>query len=236
MVAACRPAASPGAKNRCRGLVQGGTFEADWLQGFFPVMATMSSCSLPVLSGLILLLAALLLTGIAWVRRRPRGVEMPVAWRDPRSGLYGRAVLLELLGRELALAARLRHPVAVLMIELDAAHPPAELQLLARRLAGRVRSYDLLGQWDERRFLIALPDSDVGAALVLAQDLCDGQARHRQEAGAGSPATSLSVGVHARTPDLRDNSDELALAMTAAAQRALDATRSDGPGRVEVEP
>ena len=161
---------------------------------------------------------------------------MPVAWRDPRSGLYGRAVLLELLGRELALAARLRHPVAVLMIELDAAHPPAELQLLARRLAGRVRSYDLLGQWDGSRFLIALPDSDVGAALVLAQDLCDGQARHRQEARAGSPATSLSVGVHARMPDLRDNSDELALAMTAAAQRALDATRSDGPGRVEVEP
>lgn len=216
--------------------MQGALFEADWLQGFFLVMATMSSCFLLVLSGLILLLAAALLTAFAWARLRPRGVEMPVAWRDPRSGLYGRAVLLELLGRELALAARLRHPVAVLMIELDAAHPPAELQLLARRLAGRVRSYDLLGQWDGSRFLIALPDSDVGAALVLAQDLCDGQARHRQEAGAGSPATSLSVGVHARMPDLRDNSDELALAMTAAAQRALDATRSDGPGRVEVEP
>ncbi len=186
-----------------------------------------------VLSGL-LLLAAGLLTGIAW-ERRSRARALTLAWRDPRSDLYCRAMLLELFGRQLALAARLRHPVAVLMVEFDGAHTPAMSQALAQRLAARVREYDLLGHWDEGRFLVVLPDADVGAALVLAQDLCDGQTRHPPQPGS-EPQASVSVGVHARQPAPREATNELALAMVAAAQRALDATRADGPGRVEVEP
>jgi GGDEF domain-containing protein len=96
-----------------------------------------------------------------------------------------------------------------------------------------VREYDLPGQWDADRFLVVLPDADVGAALVLAQDLRDAQ-RHPQPGSA--PQASVSVGVHARQPAPREATDELALAMVAAAQRALDATRADGPGRIEVEP
>lgn len=196
----------------------------------------MTSYLLPVLSGLILLLAAALLAGVAWERRRWRSRMPEQGWRDPVSGVYSRAVLLELAGRQLSLAARLQHPVAVLMVQFDGLHTPAMRQALAQRLVARVREYDLLGQWDEGRFLLVLPDSDVGAALVLAQDLCDGQTRHPPQPGAEPQQASVSVGVHARQPALRDASAELALAMVAAAQRALDATRADGPGRVEVEP
>lgn len=194
----------------------------------------MSSYPLSVLSGLILLPAVALLMGVAWERSRSRGREAALAWRDPRSGLYCSALLLELLGRQLAFAARLRHPVAVLMVELDGAHNPAMCQALAQRLAARVRGYDLLGQWEEGRFLVVLPGSGVGAALVLAQDLCDGQIRRPPQPGSGP--CQASVGVHARQPALRDATDELALAMVAAARRALDATRADGAGRVVVEP
>jgi GGDEF domain-containing protein len=129
----------------------------------------------------------------------------------------------------------LQHSVAVLVVEFDGQHTPAMSQALAQRLVARVREYDLLGQWDEGRFLLVLPDADVGAALVLAQDLCDGQNRHPPQPGTEPRQASVSVGVHARQPALRDATDELALSMVAAAQRALDATRSDGPGRVEVE-
>ena len=195
----------------------------------------MPSYPLPVLSGLVLLVAALL-TGMAWEWRRSRARAAAPAWRDPRSDLYCRAMLLELFGRQLALAARLRHPVALLMVEFDGAHTPAMSQALAQRLAARVREYDLLGQWEAGRFLVVLPDADVGAALVLAQDLCDGQARHPPQPGSEPRQASVSVGVHARQPAPREGTNELALAMVAAAQRALDATRADGPGRVVVEP
>lgn len=217
--------------------MQGFPFEADWLHAFPRVaIPLMSSTLLPVLSGLVLLVAVALLTGMAWERRRSRVREAGLAWRDPRSGLYGRALLLELLGRQLALAARRRYPVAVLMVECDGPHPPAWLQSLAQRLIARTRDHDLLGQWDEGHFLIVLPDSDLGAALVLAQDLCDGLARRGLELNGEPQAASVSVGVHARQPDPRESSNELALVMAAAAQRALDATRANGAGRVEIEP
>ncbi len=196
----------------------------------------MSTYLLPALFGLVLLLAAALLAGVAWERRGSRASEASLAWRDPLSGLYCKALWLELLGSQLALAARLHHPVAVLVVECDEAYSPALLRSLAQRLAARVRDHDLLGQADAGRFLIALPDSDVGAALVLAQDLCDGQAGRAREPRAAHPIISVSVGVHAHQPVPLDDTTELALAMTAAAQRALDATRADGPGRVEIEP
>ncbi len=195
----------------------------------------MSWYSLSVLSGLILLPALALLAGVAWERRRWLSRAPALDWRDPVSGVYSRNMLLELLCRQLSLAARLQHSVAVLVVEFDGQHTPAMSQALAQRLVARVREYDLLGQWDEGRFLLVLPDADVGAALVLAQDLCDGQNRHPPQPGTEPRQASVSVGVHARQPALRDATDELALSMVAAAQRALDATRSDGPGRVEVE-
>ncbi|MEN9903832.1 MAG: hypothetical protein RLZZ555_397 [Pseudomonadota bacterium] len=196
----------------------------------------MSSYPLPVLSGLILLPALAWLAGVAWERRRARARSGGQGWRDPVSGVYSRTLLLELFSRQLSLAARLQHPVSVLMVEFDGPHTPAMCQALAQRLAARVREYDLLGRWEEGRFLLVLPDADVGSALVLAQDLCDGQTRHPPPPGAEPDRASVSVGVYSRRPVLRESPAELALAMAAAAQRALDATRADGPGRVEVEP
>ncbi len=206
----------------------------------------MSPYLLPALSGLVLLVAAALLTGAAWERRRSRTREAALAWRDSQSGLYGRSVMLELLGRQLALAARLQHSVAILLVELDqpdrlerqpgGTDSAAWRQALAQRLAERVRGYDLLGHWGEFSFLIALPDSDIGSALVLAQDLRDGLLQRGLEVDGQQQAASVSVSVHARHPVRNQNSDELAREMIAAVQRALYATRSDGPGRVVVEP
>jgi diguanylate cyclase (GGDEF)-like protein len=153
--------------------------------------------------------------------------------------VHGRAVLLELLAHQLALAARLGHPVALIVVEPD--EPPASsrqraaLRLaLARRLAERVRADDLLGHWGEASFLIVLPGTDIGGALVLAQDLRDGLARNGIELD--GRRLGASVGVHAHQPSGRGRRDELALTLAAAAQRALDATRADGPGRIEIEP
>lgn len=206
----------------------------------------MSPYLLPALSGLVLLVAAALLTGAAWERRRSRARETGLAWRDSRSGLYTRIVMLELLARQLALAARLQHPLSILLVELDppdglalqhGSADPAALRLaLAQRLSERVRGYDLLGHWGELSFLIALTDSDVGAALVLAQDLRDGLMQSGLEIGGHQLAASVSVCVHSRHPIRHQNSDELVHQMTAAVQRALYATRADGPGRVVVEP
>ena len=183
-------------------------------------------------------LAAALLA-VAWERRRGQARAAELAWRDPATGVYARAVLLELLAYQLELAARLGHPVALLVVEPDEPAGPSRQraalrQALARRLVERVRADDLLGHWGEASFLIVLPGTDAGGALVLAQDLRDGLAQNGIELD--GRRLGASVGVHAHQPSGRGRRDELALTLAAAAQRALDATRADGPGRIEIEP
>lgn len=193
-----------------------------------------------------LLAVAAALAGAAWARRRAGQRLERLAWRDPRTGLYSRAALLDAIGHQLALAGRQRYPVAVLLVEIDdyaglvrqhgKSFGATVQQAVTGCLAGRVRSYDLLGQWGEARFLIALPDADVGSALVLAQDLRDAMGQCQLEAGGQSLRVTLSVGVHGCQPVERLWPREQALEMAAAAERALDATASAGPGRMEVEP
>ena len=179
------------------------------------------------------------LLAVAWERRHGQARAAELAWRNPATGVYARAVVLELLAYQLALAARLGHPVALLVVEPD--EPPGSArqraalrQALARRLFERVRADDLLGQWGEASFLIVLPGTDTGGALVLAQDLRDSLARNGIELD--GRRFGVSVGVHAHQPSGRGRRDELALMLADAAQRALDATCADGPGRIEIEP
>lgn len=158
---------------------------------------------------------------------------------DPLTGLLSRAAVLDALGRALSLADRLRHTVSVLFIAIDGhderrRHDPAEAdaleQTLALRLASRVRTHDVLGQWTRGQFLVVLPETDAAHALVLAEDL-------RGLAPLSPwPNASLSIGVHGRLPTEGRDWLGLAMDMVAGAQRALEATAAEGPSRLAIEP
>ncbi len=171
-----------------------------------------------------------------WQRQTPAPAS-PL--HDPLTGLPSRAAVLEALTRSLSLADRLQHPVTVMVVQIDdfarrLAQDPqqaAELERsLAQRMAGRVRTHDLLASWDRGQYLAVLPDADVAHALVLAEDLHELASAH-----AGLPC-SVSIGLHGKAPGPDLHLHDLTASMAVAAQRALEATVANGPGRIEIEP
>lgn len=204
---------------------------------------------LPVLS---LLFVALICAAVGYAagRRRARSGAMQHASEQPMhdslTGLPNRAALLEALGRYLALADRLRHPVTVLAIEIDgwpriieefgAQAGPAVVQVIADRLRARVRAHDVLGRWSETRFLMVLPESDVGSALVLAQDLREALSQQALQIQGQALEVTISVGVHGRLPTDTERLQDHAADLAVGAERALEASAPDGPNRIGIEP
>jgi len=165
---------------------------------------------------------------------------------DALTGLPNRAALLEALSRYLALSDRLRHPVTVLVVEIDAwpalveelgaAASRAVIQTVAERLRARVRGHDVLGRWSEARFLLVLPESDVGASLVLAQDLREALSQQALQINGAALEITVSIGVHGRVPSAHERLQDLAADMAVGAERALEASAPDGPNRIGIEP
>jgi diguanylate cyclase (GGDEF)-like protein len=172
-----------------------------------------------------------------WQRRRATQHETPL--HDPLTGLPSRAAVLDALTRSLSLADRLQHPVTVMVVQIDdfaqrrQQNPKKATELeraLAQRMAGRVRTHDLLASWDRGQYLAVLPDADVAHALVLAEDLRELAATH------AGLACSVSIGLHSKAPGPDLHLHDLTASMAVAAQRALEATVANGPGRIEIEP
>ena len=158
---------------------------------------------------------------------------------DVLTGLYSPEAAIETLTRQIHLADRLKHPLTVLLVEIDAAamsspQPDAVVREVAACLTRRVRKYDVLCRWQQASFLVISPDSDVGGALVLAQDLVDSVGQASMVGPQG--AVAISVGVHSRRAQRPGQPPELAREMVAAAMRALEVSVAHGAGRIEIEP
>jgi diguanylate cyclase (GGDEF)-like protein len=103
------------------------------------------------------------------------------ATRDALTGLWNRAMILEILDRELARTSREGHPLAVIMADLDHfkdindthGHLAGDqvLRHMAQRLLAVLRPYDTFGRYGGEEFLVALPGCDGGTAMVLAERL-----------------------------------------------------------------
>lgn len=184
--------------------------------------------------------------GFAWARRRYVSAMDHQALRDPLTGMPNQGALLEALGRYLSLADRMKHPVTVLMVEIDGmdaltqkhGEAAAEQVVLAvsRQVMRRVRSHDMAGHWDAGHFVVVLPDADVGSALVLAEDLREAVARTPVAWADQSLPVTVSVGVHGQVPTEARPLRDLAVEMVVGAGRALENTVADGPNRTEIEP
>ncbi|TSE24378.1 GGDEF: diguanylate cyclase (GGDEF) domain protein [Tepidimonas sediminis] len=184
-------------------------------------------------ASVLLALAAGAWAGVRWARRR-----WPPDWplRRGDTGLPNRAAALDYLVRVASVAERRRCGVAVLVIQADPPHAhaaPVLERALALRLVPRLRAHEMLAHWGPAEFVVVLPDADVPGALVLAEDLRQLAAAGRDD---GVVPVSISIGVHGRAPRADQDLRELAAEMVIAAQRALEATHANGPGRIEIEP
>ncbi len=106
-------------------------------------------------------------------------------WRlatvDPLTGIANRQAVLARLSGELARADRYRHPLSVIILDLDHfkrlndahGHVAGDLVLrhVGRLLGENVRSVDFAGRYGGEEFLVVLPETDVDAAAALAEKL-----------------------------------------------------------------
>lgn len=161
------------------------------------------------------------------------------ATHDPLTGLYNRRYLEDSLSRELILAERNRHPVSVIMCDLDDfkaindryGHLGGDeiLRTFGDLLKQQVRGSDIYCRYGGEEFLLVLPQMSGGNAGERAEQLRTAIAAAPVSFGASQIAVTASFGVATFPQDSRTG-DEL----IAAADRALYAAKAAGRNRVNI--
>jgi diguanylate cyclase (GGDEF)-like protein len=161
------------------------------------------------------------------------------ATRDTLTGLWNRRMILDILGRECARAAREGTPLGVIVADLDhfkqvndtLGHHSGDAVLIeaSRRMSSVLRPYDAIGRYGGEEFLIVLPDCDQAGTETAAQRM-----RHELQKGeiatpAGAMPITISLGAAIGEGPII-NADELVKIADAALYRA----KRSGRNRVEM--
>jgi diguanylate cyclase (GGDEF)-like protein len=160
---------------------------------------------------------------------------------DTLTALPSRQAILDRLRTELAEAARYRHPVAIVLLDIDdftqlnrlrgTAIGDAVLAEVALRLRLRVRTADALGRLGSDRFLAILPHTDEAGATTFADALRRRLATRELGVGSVSLAITVSAGVA-----IMQAGEDLGLdALLARAEEALARATRAGGDRVVLE-
>lgn len=157
---------------------------------------------------------------------------------DSLTGLVNRRAFFERIDSARMLASRQRHPVALMMVDLDhfkrindrfghAAGDEA-LRVFTAAALGALREPDIMGRLGGEEFAVALPGTDLAGAVQAAERVRVAvAAAHLPQCDVGY-AMSVSIGVVAIDPDEHIN------AALARADHALYVAKSAGRDRVEV--
>jgi two-component system, cell cycle response regulator len=155
-----------------------------------------------------------------------------LATRDALTGLWNRAMILDLLEREMTRSRRGTQPLSIVMADIDhfkhindtCGHlvGDAVLRQTAQRLLVGLRPYDTVGRYGGEEFLILLPGCDADAGLALAERLRRGIAGEPVAEGGVAHSVTLSMGV--ATWDAQSPAGEL----LRRADQALYAAKSAG--------
>ena len=158
------------------------------------------------------------------------------ATHDGLTGLLNRVTVLDALRTELARTARERHPVAVLMVDLDHfklvndtyghVAGDAVLREAARRMKSSVRPYDSIGRYGGEEFLIVLPGCDAPSAQAQAERLREALACEPIPVDGQSIRVTCSIGVSASTGPSVSSSDTLVRDADLALYQAKDRGRN----------
>jgi diguanylate cyclase (GGDEF)-like protein len=158
--------------------------------------------------------------------------------RDSLTGLLNHTTTKERLDGEVARALRQGTPLAFAFLDLDHfksindtyGHPVGDgvIRNMARLLQGRLRRSDLIGRYGGEEFAVILPDTPVGDAARVMEDLRMRFAAIEQHAGGGIFYATFSCGVAGVPPALS------AASLTETADQALYRAKQQGRNRVIV--
>lgn len=138
-------------------------------------------------------------------RKRNEAALRDLAWRDPLTGEMNRGHFFARAAEELVRARRQRHPLAMLMLDLDCfkeindnlghAAGDAVLETVCKRWRRVLRNVDLLGRVGGEEFAIVLPGSDLVDAQVVAERLRTSVADEPIRAGGQEIYSTVSGGI-----------------------------------------
>ncbi len=165
------------------------------------------------------------------------------ATTDGLTGLLRRETVLAQLERELQRALRYRRPLTVGMTDLDRFKEindrhghlvgDALLKLVARALSAGLRGTDSVGRYGGDEFLVVLPETDLGGAVVVAEKIraaVDGIVLHLEDGG--TVGASVSIGLAALEQVAADG-EPTPETIVAAADRNLLRAKAGGRNRIE---
>jgi diguanylate cyclase (GGDEF)-like protein len=140
-----------------------------------------------------------------------------LATTDTLTGLLNRRVFFEQLGVEFGRSLRYRHPMSVIMVDLDhfkdvndrSGHPFGDLVLsvTAQTLRSNVRESDLVARYGGEEFVLLLPETGSDEALIVAEKLRAAVERQQHSDAATETHITISLGV-ATAPDCRPGDAE----------------------------
>lgn len=121
---------------------------------------------------------------------------------DKLTGLHNRAKLDTILEMQMAYLQRLKQPFALMLIDIDHfkqvndnfghLYGDVVLRKVSSKLRQNVRKTDEVGRWGGEEFLLLCPQTDLSAALQLANDLRE---LIEREASTANARITVSIGV-----------------------------------------
>lgn len=195
--------------------------------------------SLPYVAGYMLMLV----NGFGFVlmsKQRDDARMERLATTDELTGLLNRRAFCAQADAARMLALRQRHPIALLMLDIDHfkqlndrfGHATGDeaLASFAATCGGVLRAHDILGRTGGEEFALVLPGSDMPSALHAAERLRQAVADIRLLTCGNHYTMTVSIGVV-----VLEAEEELAEALVRA-DHALYAAKRGGRNRVEVGP
>ena len=160
---------------------------------------------------------------------------------DPLTGVSSRGAILERLRIEVAQARRYRHPLAVVLLDVDRfgeindaygiAGGDAVLREVALRMRLRVREADALGRAGSDGFLATLPHTDEAGAATFADAMRIRLGLRPVRIGDSELKVTVSIGV----TTMRPGEDLDVDGVLARVQEALDSARGAGGNRIALD-
>jgi diguanylate cyclase (GGDEF)-like protein len=160
---------------------------------------------------------------------------------DPLTGVASRGAILERLRIEVAQARRYRHPLAIVLLDVDRfgeineaygiAGGDAVLREVALRMRLRVREADALGRSGSDGFLATLPHTDGAGAATFADALRIRVGLRPIRIGDSEMKVTVSIGVATMRPGEDLDLDGL----LARVGEALDSAQSAGGNRIALD-
>ena len=179
--------------------------------------------------------------GVAIVNARLHSEMQRLSQIDPLTGLYNRRGLDERMQVEILRAKRYRHPLSVVMIDIDQfkryndTHGHLEgdiiLKQVAELLRNHVRETDVVARYGGEEFLLLLPETTEAAAREVAEKIRTAVSEQPFPHTGIAPESKLtiSLGVATSSADLSE-----ARELISKADHALYGAKQAGRNRVRV--